>query len=155
MDFQGKEHRFGGVLFVWENHFVSPLQAASATGTAGAVCVKGWKEEAMPKNHRADVDGPHRQQYQYNRKRILATQSICALCGKPVDKSLKSPHPMSPSVDHIIPVAKGGHPSEITNLQLAHRACNRAKADRLVGIAFKEDEIGNRDLPLSHDWKTF
>ena len=29
------------------------------------------------------------------RRWVLATQDNCALCGKPVDKSLKTPHPMS------------------------------------------------------------
>lgn len=109
----------------------------------------------MPKNHRADIDGAHRQMYQYNRKRLLATQSICALCGKPVDKTLRSPHPMSASIDHIIPIARGGHPSDINNLQLTHRACNNAKRDKMVSVTLRQDEIGNRDLPLTHDWKTF
>ena len=38
---------------------------------------------------------------------------------------------MSPVIDHIIPVAKGGHPSDISNLQLAHWCCNRQKSDKL------------------------
>lgn len=69
----------------------------------------------MPKTDRPDVNGAHRQQYQANRKYILATQSVCAICGKPVDKTIKSPHPMSPTVDHIIPIARNGHPSDINN----------------------------------------
>lgn len=32
------------------------------------------------------------------RRWVLATQDHCALCGKPVDKSLKTPHPMSAEV---------------------------------------------------------
>ena len=68
---------------------------------------------------RADRKGPHRANYERNRKRILATQNTCGICGHQVDFSLKSPHPMSATIDHIIPVAKGGHPSDISNLQLA------------------------------------
>ena len=44
---------------------------------------------------------------------------------------LKYPDPMSKTVDHIIPIAKGGHPSDLSNLQLAHRCCNRQKSDKL------------------------
>ncbi len=107
----------------------------------------------MPKTDRPDVNGAHRQQYQANRKYILATQSVCAICGKPVDKTIKSPHPMSPTVDHIIPIARNGHPSDINNLQLAHRACNRAKSDKLSVAA--GETINNRDFLQSHDWRTF
>ena len=74
---------------------------------------------------RLDRVGTHRSQFDKNRKKIYATQTICGICGKPVDFSLKFPDPMSPTIDHIIPVAKGGHPSDIDNLQLAHFYCNR------------------------------
>ena len=106
--------------------------------------------------NRPDRDGTHQAQFKSNKKRILQTQSICALCGKPVDKSLKFPHPMSPTVDHIIPVAKGGHPSDISNLQLAHWTCNRQKSDKLVEKqVFDQDleVISNRVLPQTFDYK--
>lgn len=105
---------------------------------------------------RLDRVGTHRAQFDKNRKKIYATQTICGICGKPVDFSLKFPDPMSPTVDHIIPVAKGGHPSDIDNLQLAHFYCNRAKSDKLAKVVFKEDiDIGNHDLPLSMDWLSY
>lgn len=62
----------------------------------------------------------------------MATENICRICGKPVDKKLKYPHPGSPTIDHIIPISRGGHPSDINNLQLAHMSCNRAKANKLM-----------------------
>lgn len=105
---------------------------------------------------RPDRSGTHRAQFDKNRKRIYSTQTVCGICGKPVDFSLKSPHPLSACVDHIIPVAKGGHPSDIENLQLAHRSCNRLKSDKLVEVIFTEQAesgaIDNRDLPQSRDW---
>lgn len=108
------------------------------------------------KRYRPDKDGTHRAAFDKNKKRIYATQSVCALCGRPVDFSLKFPDPMSPTVDHIIPIAKGGHPSDIENLQLAHLACNRKKADKGIKVVFKTDEtINNRVLPQSMDWKTY
>lgn len=105
--------------------------------------------------NRPDKDGTHRGQFDINKRRIYASQNICGICGKPVDMSLKYPHPMSKTIDHIIPIAKGGHPSDLDNLQLAHWTCNRQKSDK---INFKgatpqgEQTITNRILPLSIDW---
>lgn len=106
---------------------------------------------------RPDRSGPHRVAYEKNKKRIMKTQSVCGICGRPVDKKLKAPHPLSPCIDHIVPVSKGGHPSDIENLQLAHWTCNRTKSDKL----FKNDmqagkQIqGNRNLPHSTDWVAY
>lgn len=103
--------------------------------------------------------GEHRTAFEKNRKRILATQNVCGICGRPVDFNLKPPHPLSPTVDHIIPIAKGGHPSDISNLQLAHWICNREKSDKIFRSGAKlqlEDKvISNRELPLTMDWKTY
>ncbi len=89
-------------------------------------------------------------------KKIYATQTVCGICGKRVDFKLKFPHPLSPCIDHIIPVAKGGHPSDISNLQLAHMTCNRQKSDKLVqkqDFGTMPEVISNRVLPLTFDWK--
>ena len=97
---------------------------------------------------RVDKKGAHRANYERNKKRIMATQNTCGICGHPVDFSLKPPHPMSPTVDHIIPVAKGGHPSDIDNLQLAHWTCNRQKSDKIFRSNQETKQIvGNRVLP--------
>lgn len=105
---------------------------------------------------RADKQGPHRVAYEKNKKRILKTQNVCGICGQPVNKKLKAPDPMSPVIDHIIPISKGGHPSAMENLQLAHWSCNRQKSDKLFEV--KEDKpqvIGNRNLPQSIDWTSY
>ena len=106
---------------------------------------------------RLDRDGSHRKQFERNKKRIYATQNVCGICGKPIDFSYKYPHPLSPCIDHIIPVAKGGHPSDLDNLQLAHWTCNRQKSDKLLSTkkAAKEQVITNRNLPQTIDWKNY
>ena len=113
----------------------------------------------MAKQYRPDRDGTHRGAFEKNKARIYATQNICGICGKPVDFSLKAPDPMSPCIDHIIPIAKGGHPSDIANLQLAHWTCNRQKSDKLIEkknfTTEQSDLIGNRELPQSMDWSTY
>lgn len=104
-------------------------------------------------NWSREISG-HGGQLEKNRKRIYATQTVCGICGKPVDFSLKYPHPLSPTIDHIIPLAKGGHPSDIDNLQLAHRCCNRQKSDKLVPMKEQKQQqvISNRVLPATFDW---
>ena len=106
---------------------------------------------------RPDQDGTHRGAFEKNKKKIYATQTECGICGKPEDRNYKYPHPLSPCIDHIIPVAKGGHPSDLDNLQLAHWTCNRQKSDKLLTkVVQKEQEIiSNRILPQSMDWKTY
>lgn len=111
----------------------------------------------MAKLVRPDRTGSQRGAFESAKKKILATQSVCGICGKPVDKAFKFPHPLSPCIDHIIPVAKGGHPSDIANLQLAHMCCNRQKSDKLVEkVHFQQSAelVSNRVLPQTYDWKT-
>ena len=109
---------------------------------------------------RADRYGEHRAAFARNSKIILATREVCGICGRPVDKARKYPDPLAPSVDHIVPIARGGHPSDIENLQLAHWICNERKGDKLMREKRSDDpkmqaEIGNRNLPLSRDWAGF
>ena len=102
---------------------------------------------------RSDRTTANRALFEHNRKIVLTSQSICGICGKPVDKSLKFPDPMSATVDHIIPVSKNGDPCSLDNLQLAHRYCNRMKSDKIVQAPKKIDD--NRKLPLSENWAAF
>lgn len=112
----------------------------------------------MPKpNLRPDHNGTQRSQFESHKKKIYATQKICGICGQEVDFSLKFPHPRSPCIDHIIPVSKGGHPSDLANLQLAHMWCNRQKSDKLPAAQIASTEIkviSNRELPQTFNWKT-
>ena len=117
-----------------------------------------WYVDGMPVE-RPDRNGTHRKVFDRNKKIIYATQTVCGICGKPVDMDLKYPHPLAKCIDHIIPVAKGGHPSDIDNLQLAHWTCNRQKSDKLTerkGLVLSDDAaISNRMLPQSRDWRTY
>jgi hypothetical protein len=61
---------------------------------------------------------------QLNRFSIYVRDNwTCGFCGKKVDRTKKAPHPQSPTIDHIVPLAKGGT-NEPTNLQCAHWFCN-------------------------------
>lgn len=52
----------------------------------------------------------------------------CRLCGQPVARGTKPPDLLAPTLDHIIPLARGGT-HEPGNVQLAHFICNSRKSD--------------------------
>lgn len=58
----------------------------------------------------------------------------CALCALPVDMTLSRRESlMCPSVDHRVPIARGGS-DEPENLQLAHLLCNIRKGARYLAL---------------------
>ena len=48
---------------------------------------------------------------------------FCELCERHVDRDVKWPDPMSPSIDHIIPLSWNG-PHRYWNVRIAHLGCN-------------------------------
>lgn len=54
---------------------------------------------------------------------------VCGLCHRRIPKHLKSPHPMSASLDHIVPLADGGDHLP-TNVHASHLRCNLSKNRR-------------------------
>jgi len=63
------------------------------------------------------------------RARVIAEETHCALCGKPVNKTLKFPHKRSPTVDLRVPLSLGGSQRDRTNLRLAHFDCNASRGN--------------------------
>ena len=59
------------------------------------------------------------------------SQGACGICGEAIDRALRWPHPASASIDHILPLSKGGAHSQ-ENAQWAHLRCNLRKGDRLA-----------------------
>jgi 5-methylcytosine-specific restriction endonuclease McrA len=55
-------------------------------------------------------------------------QWTCQLCGDPVARAEVVPHPQAPTIDHVLPLARGGT-HEPSNVQLAHYLCNSIKSD--------------------------
>jgi 5-methylcytosine-specific restriction endonuclease McrA len=53
----------------------------------------------------------------------------CSLCSGPVDPSLKHTDPAYGTIDHVVPITRGGT-NELSNLRLAHHRCNSAKGNR-------------------------
>lgn len=55
---------------------------------------------------------------------------LCQLCGESVDPQFKGTDPRAASLDHIMPLSKGGT-HERANVQLAHFGCNASKGNKI------------------------
>ena len=60
----------------------------------------------------------------------------CGICSEPVDREARGADPRMPSIDHIIPMSRGGGhvPS---NVQCAHFGCNMKKAATVPVVSMK------------------
>jgi 5-methylcytosine-specific restriction endonuclease McrA len=94
------------------------------------------------KTARPDANGHRRRVV---RARVIAEETHCALCDKPVDKTLSTqagvhgrvcpkrdcggcmPHARRGEVDEDLPRSRGGSPYDRANCRLMHRECNRWK----------------------------
>ena len=70
---------------------------------------------------------PYTEKYIFNRDGW-----VCGLCGKLVNPKFKHPHLLSASIDHIIPLSKGGGDNTL-NTQAAHLGCNISKNAKNMG----------------------
>jgi len=78
------------------------------------------------------------------RQRIATTETVsryeiyerdkwtCHICRKKVNRNKTVPHPKAPVLDHVIPLARGGH-HERANLRTAHFLCNSLKGAQSMG----------------------
>lgn len=85
------------------------------------------------------------------RARVLAAYDTCARCGLPVDKTLRTPHPMSPEVGHIVPFSRGGADAW-GNVQLEHRICNQRAGAKLPTAGQGRQASTALPMPTSQDW---
>ncbi|UPW09799.1 HNH endonuclease [Gordonia terrae] len=70
---------------------------------------------------------------------------LCGLCGGEVLPEWEYPHPGSASLDHIVPLSKGGSHT-YDNVQLAHLKCNLRKGARCT-VAHDEPSMGRVIAP--------
>lgn len=81
---------------------------------------------------------------------------ICRAFGRPdaIDYGLPASDPMSFSVDHIVPVSKGGSLYDHDNLDAAHKRCNVWRGNRSVAevLAMARRSRGVRQVEPTTDW---
>lgn len=65
------------------------------------------------------------------RAQVYAEETHCWRCQTWVNQALPKSHPMSRTVDHIVPIARGGAGvPDRAAVRLAHRRCNARRGDR-------------------------
>ncbi|KAF4408666.1 HNH endonuclease signature motif containing protein [Streptomyces lycii] len=79
-------------------------------------------------------EGRNTYAYRQLRDQQRALGLPCWLCGRPVDYSVKGvaarSHPWAFSLDHVVPLSKGGSLLDPLNARTAHMRCNRSKGNR-------------------------
>lgn len=55
----------------------------------------------------------------------------CHVCSRPVHMDVPWPNPASPSLDHVIPLCRGGL-HDPSNVRLTHLRCNLVKGSKLA-----------------------
>jgi 5-methylcytosine-specific restriction endonuclease McrA len=53
---------------------------------------------------------------------------VCHICGRKTKSSAPINHPLAPTIDHLVPLSKGGADAPF-NVACAHRQCNSIKSD--------------------------
>ena len=66
--------------------------------------------------------------------RVFAEETHCWLCHRYVDQTLPPRTAQSRSVDHIVPLSKGGAELDRRNVRLAHHGCNSRRGSGLPSV---------------------
>ncbi|MER5892290.1 HNH endonuclease [Streptomyces sp. NPDC001876] len=61
---------------------------------------------------------------------LKAAGHPCWLCGHAIDRRLTAQHPLSFTLDHLVPLSRGGDLLDPANARSAHRRCNSARGNR-------------------------
>ena len=56
---------------------------------------------------------------------------MCWICDEAIDRSLPRNQPMSPTIDHVVPLSLGGR-HELDNLRAAHMICNSRRGTKVA-----------------------
>lgn len=66
-------------------------------------------------------------------RRVKAMGMPCWICGMPIDAALPAGHPLSFELDELVPVSKGGSPTDPANVAGVHRLCNQWRSNKSMG----------------------
>lgn len=119
------------------NHYRRSVERSAAAN-------KKWRERYPERNRKKAQEYRARKQgalvERFSEQEIFERdQWECGICHAPIDQDLRSPHPLSRSIDHRVPLARGGQHSR-ANCQAAHLVCNTRKGDRLALPSGGEDD---------------
>lgn len=90
------------------------------------------REVLRANNHRRRVLARSAQSDRFVARDIFERDGwACQICGVALDSTIKFPDPLSPSLDHIVPISRGGTHT-LDNVQAACMGCNWAKGPRMT-----------------------
>lgn len=114
---------------------------------ARGMCSMHWRRQARAEGRESAPVWDERRRENYQRRRALKRGAdaeqitnvevferdgwVCGICSEPVDRAVLWPDPLSASLDHILPLSKGGSHT-LANVQLAHLGCNVEKGARVA-----------------------
>ena len=93
-------------------------------------CARRWSRKRDDRNHRKRARKYGVAYEPINSIKVFERDGwICGICHDPIDPAVPWPDDRSKSLDHIVPMSKGGG-HVWSNVQAAHLGCNVDKADR-------------------------
>lgn len=115
---------------------------------ARGMCSMHWRRWARATGREKNPEWDERRRRNYERRRARKKSNgvvddftnlevferdnwFCGICGLKVDGTLAWPDPMSASLDHIVPLSRGGSHT-LDNVQCAHLVCNTRKNDTVL-----------------------
>lgn len=99
--------------------------------TCSARC-KEVKDRELKRQHKDKRRAVKAEAYRadVHRRRVFEADGYrCHLCKRKTDPAKAAPHPRAPTIDHVIPLSKGGT-HEPSNCRTACFLCNSSKGDR-------------------------
>ena len=104
-----------------------------ARGLCGSHYSAIWRtsnpDKYTAKNLRYRAQKRHQGAESFSRIEVMELSGwTCHLCGDPIDRDCAYPNPMYGTVDHVVPLAKGGTHT-LDNVKAAHHVCNSTKRD--------------------------
>lgn len=95
----------------------------------GAIWRAANPDKHTAKNLRYRARKKHEGAESFSRMEVLELSDwTCHLCGDPIDRDCDYPNPLYGTVDHVVPLAKGGTHT-LDNVKAAHHVCNSTKRD--------------------------
>lgn len=90
---------------------------------------RSWTEAKRNRYHEKRTTTPRRGDPVVLAALIERDGLMCSWCEQPIDLTLTWPNNMYRTIDHVIPVSKGGEHS-LENTRLLHFACNSSRGNR-------------------------
>ncbi len=122
-----KGRYFCGTCKACGNTYVSPMPGATCSPQCQTAHLNSMrrigKDRRRAREREAYVEDVHRKKI-FERDRYR-----CHICKRKTDPTKPAPHPRSPTLDHIVPLAEGGK-HEPANCRTACFLCNCTRGDR-------------------------